>query len=363
MLKEIHKYRKELLNSQRATELVKRWWRIYVSPPKESNVCVDLDAIDEIYTKTEQGDTAPQPKQVVITENKKTALVSCMSGKKLEFFDTFSLNLLYEIKLPGQCVEVTTRGDLAFATTTNFARETPFHNKLWIINIPNREIVSSVDTQGNWSKVAAITPDMSQALISNWQSNSISVIDIKNPVGPKVTQILEIRKCPRGIAFTNDSQIAIVANFYSGNIAELRRTEQRWEIAYTSEPFDHPNYSGNPRHVLISPDNKFAYVSNKGRNFVHVWSIGERKFVTSFVVGKGPNTIDFADNSKGKILVSCSQSDRVCVLDLTSGKIVGTSPKTGGNTTGICALSDTEFLATSFDSNSLEKFTLTSQTN
>lgn len=363
LLDKVYKYRKELVHPKRALELIKRWWRIFVAPPKEKETFVDIDSLNVIYKKTGETKTAAQPKQVCITEDKKTALVSCMSSCVLQFFDTKLLKLLGEIKMPNQCVEVTTRGNFAYATTTDFKVEPPYHNQLSIINIKAKKIISSIDTDGIWSKVIAITPDGKQALVSNWKSSSISVIDFQNPKLPKLVQVIEIQKCPRGIAFTSNGHKAVIANFYSGNIAELTKARNKWRITYESDPFDHPNYPGNPRHVLISPDNSTAYISNKGRNLIHLWSIPERKFIKSILVGKAPNTIDFADHKKTKILVSCSQSNRVCLIDVTSEKIIGVSPKTGENTTGMCALSEKEFLTTGFDANTLEKFTLTRQTD
>ena len=361
VFKDIYKHRGELTDSKRRNELIKRWWRIYVMPPPETNVYIDLERQPEIFRKSGFTLTADQPKQVALTNDRKTALVSCMSSRKLQFFEAESLQKTGEIDMEEQCVEVITRGDLAFATTTNFVEQPPFHNKLWVVDIPNQRIVSGVKTEGNWSKVIAITPDGLQALVSNWQSNSISVINIANPEKPTVTQVVPLRKCPRGIAFTSDGGKAIVANFYSGNIAELAKVADRWKVIYESEMFDQPRYPGNPRHVLISPNNHFAYISNKGRNLIHVWSIPERRFVTSYSVGKGPNTIDYFGHVSDQLIVSCSHSDRVCLLDLKTGKVLGVSPKTGENTTGMCALSETEFLATGFNSNSLEKFTLTNR--
>lgn len=363
LLNKIYKYRSELIDPKKAFVLAKRWWKIFVAPPKEKEIFIDPSSLTEIYTCTGSTQTATQPKQIAITPDKKTALVSCMSSKLLQFYDTTSLDLIHELEMPNQCVEVTIKDNIAFATTTDFKIDPPFHNQLSLIDIKAKKILSSVDTNGRWSKVIAVTPDGKQALVSNWKSSSISVIDVTNHFKPKLIQIINIQKCPRGIAFTSDGKIAIVANFYSGNIAELQKVGLKWKISFESKPFDIPNFPGNPRHVLISADDSIAYISNKGRNLIHFWSIPERKFIKSIVIGKGPNTIDYVNPEKNKILVSCSQSDRVFLLDLVSGEIKGISPETGKNTTGMCNLSQTEFLATGFDSNTLEKFTLSPQTS
>lgn len=357
--RQVWKYKSELFPpfTRRSNELVKRFWRIYVRPPLETKQYVDLEAYDVTMIKIDSIRTGLQPKQVAVTQDKKYALVTCMEAKKIQVFSLSpKLTLIDEMAFSEQCVEIVIKGNTCFVTTTDFEREKTPQNHLWIIDIPNRKVLSSVPTGGNWSKVIAITPDNMQILISNWKSNTVSVIDISNLHSPKLSQILEIKKCPRGIGFTSDGKTALISLFHSGNIAELKNKRGKWEIAFISKPFDEPRYAGNPRHVLISANDRYAYLSNQGRNLINVWNIANRVWEKAYLVGKGPKTIAFVDTNEKQLLVTCSGSDRVCLVDTQSGSIVGVSQKTGALTTGLCPLSKTDFLVTGFEDATLERF-------
>lgn len=357
----IFRYLPELKPNRVKTQL-ERFWKRKINPPPERNVFISPEEFKIMTEKIEEVKTKPEPKQVSYSPETNSLLVSCMKGKTLQLFSLKGeLKLTKEISFADQCVEVTTKGKLAFVTTTNFERpprET--HNHFYIIDIASREVLSSTETNGNWSKFIAVSPQMDQALVSNWHSHDISVINIENIQRPKVTQVIKWGESPRGIAITKDGKKAVLTGFYSGNIGLLELDKYgKWKVAYTSPPFDHPNYSGNPRHVILNNEDKIAYISNLGRNAIHLWSMEKRKFIDTILVGKSPNSIAFLTKQEKILAVSCRGANRIFFINTNQRKVIGTSDETGDKPTGLCSIPGNEIVITSFGTKTLSKLKLT----
>lgn len=342
----------------RLTELFRRGWRIYIHPPKETKEFLDVQKLPISAKCVEKTHTVDQPKQVVVSKNEKLAIVSGMKGHTLQFFDLTEsrLKLIDEIPFKDQCVETTVSDELCFVTTSNFARGRDIRNHLHIVDLTRLEVVGSVSTGGNWSKVIAIHEPSKLAFVSNWHSNDISIINISDPSNLHLIQVLPCGKSPRGIAITNSGDRVVVAGFYSSDISELRKEKDGlYRVVYTSNPFDSSKYLGNMRDVLISPDDKLAYVSNMGRNLVLVWDLENREFITGMMVGKFPNTLCFANDTGELLLVSCRESNAICIIDTKSLSVVSRSENTGSSPTGLCPISG-GFLVTGFATNTLERY-------
>ena len=350
----IGKYLYEL-SPHRIKENLRLFWKIKVSPPKEREVFLPPEKVVIITNKIDTKQTREQPKQVVYDPKTQQAFVSCMEGRSLQVFhlENSGISFAQEVRFGDQCVEVLVANNFLFVTTTNFDRPPrELRNKLWILDTKSLVVISNVDTGGNWSKLIAIRPQGDELLVSNWHSHDISAIDVSNPRSPKVKQILKWGEAPRGIAFLPDGNSAIVTGFYSGNLGILeKQTNGEWRSTFTSEPFDQPNYHGNMRHVLVTNDGKTAIVSNLGRNLVHFWDIEKRKFLDSVSVGKSPNSIDLLENDL--LAVSCRDSASVYILNAQTHQVIGRSPTTGKEPTGLCAIPN-GFLVTCFGDNTIE---------
>ena len=333
----------------------KRAWRIFISPPKESREFAPLQTLPIMFEQSAVCSTADQPKQVAISDLHKLAFVSCMEGRCVQIFDLGSLRLLNTLRFDDQCVEVVVDGNLLFVTTTNFGRIIR-RNMLRIVDIPSRSIVGSVDPEGNWSKVIAISPSRDAALVSNWHTHDVSVVDVRNTREPRLLQRVACGESPRGLVFVNEST-ALAACFYSGTIVELtRKRGNSFAVSHKTLPFGFPAYSGNPRDIVLDPNDKdTAWVSNLGRNLVHRYSIGKKRIVDSVMVGREPNSIRFSKEDSTLLLVSCRASNAIVVVDTRTRKLVGKSSPTGNLPTGLETFKG-GFLATGMSSNTLERY-------
>ncbi len=335
--------------------LAKRVWRIYIRPPEESKVSLDLSGLPVLTEKIAQVQTGLEPKQVAVHPEKRLAFVSCMRGQVVQAFD-YSNNqiaLVKEWPFPEQCVEVEVVGGLLFVTMTNFARGPGESSHLAIIDIASKEVLSTTTTGGEWSKVTKPHPNGRLVFVSNWHSHDVSVIDISDIRRPKVLQIIPCGESPRGIDFTADGT-CLVTGFYSSLVHTLKEQDGNWKVVAESANFDPKGYSGNMRDILVAPNGQHAWVSNLGRNMIHRFDIERGEIVDSVSVGRQANSIRFLDETGEILLVSCRGDDVVCFLDTKEMGVVGKSAKTGKKPTGL-AVVDEGFLVTNFADGTLEK--------
>ena len=207
-------------------------------------------------------------------------------------------------------------------------------------------------------KQVAISPSRDVALVSNWHTHDVSVVDVRNTREPHLLQRVACGESPRGLVFVDDSKV-LAACFYSGTIVELtRKRGNGFAVSHKTLPFGFPGYSGNPRDIVLDPNDKdIAWVSNLGRNLVHRYSIGKRRIIDSVMVGREPNSIRFSKEDNTLLLVSCRASNTIVAVDTKTRTLTGKSSTTGNLPTGLETFKG-GFLATGMDGNTLEKYHL-----
>ncbi len=334
----------EFLNN--ITSICKR-----VKSPKEN--FIKPQSLSLKSKKISQVKTKAEPKQVCFDPERKQAFVSCMRGKAIQIFslENDKLSLESEIPTSEQCVEIELSGPHILATTTNFKRGPLEKSFLYIIDAKTGQVISKTKTGGAWSKVVKKHPKKSLVFISNWHSNNISIIDISNPKNPQLKQLISCGKSPRGIAFAPNGKV-LVAGYYSRHLHVLKETGSRYKIISNHTPFKKESYRGNLRDVIVDTNNKYAYISNMGKNTVHKLDLEEESFRKSIRVGKYPNSIRLTREGN-LLLASCRESNTVYFIDPKKMKLTGRSETTGKKPTGLAPTKD-GFLITAFSSNKLE---------
>jgi len=341
----------------RCVTLAKRFVRIYILKPAAVSRFFDASSLPMCVKRVSRTKTALEPKQVAFHPASRRLLVSCMKGQVLQAFTLQSsgeLSLEREWKFPLQCVEVSISGDLCFVTMTNFKRLGKEDSRLVIINLATNEIVSTVATGGEWSKVAKKHPTRDLVFISNWHSHNVSVIDISCLQRPKLISLVKCGESPRGVVFTPEG-LCLATGFYSGRIYTLGPTKGgQWGLVNKS-PKVTRGYLGNLRDILLHPKCGQAYVSNLGRNEVCVFDQKANTFVTSILVGRQPNALSFLDRDGETLLISCRADNIVLLVNTKSLKVVGRSSITGALPTGLATVTG-GFFITCFKDNTIEYY-------
>ncbi|MDO8728911.1 MAG: hypothetical protein Q7K26_03355 [bacterium] len=339
---------------KRAATLLKRAWRIYVMPPKETRVYLDYKQLPVISTKLANARTALEPKQVTVDHARMLAYVSCMKGQKLQEFSFAQNNLILtnEWLFTEQCVECDFWNGLILLTTTNFKRGNDQKSHLWVFDPVTGTVVSKIDTQGEWSKVIVVDDEKRIAFVSNWHSNDISVIDLSDITHPKVIQKVSCAEAPRGMVIRPDGTL-IATSFYGRGIFAIAKSGKDYQITRRSAQFDPTGYGGNMRDILFSPDKKTVCVSNLGRNMVHWYDAQTLELIESLSTPRQPNSMRFMKILTPTIGVSCRKDNLIFFFDEGTKKPIGVSAKTEKLPTGLTAV-ENGFIVTNFDNNSIE---------
>jgi YVTN family beta-propeller protein len=334
---------------------LKRGWKIYVAPPKETRIFFRPSTNQLGYTKiVGKAKTALQPKQVSANLECKLAYVTGMSSQLLQEFSYAEDNLVLtrQWNCPEQCVEVEYLDGFCYLTTTNFRRGSGQSSHLRILDTSAGEFLSSINTGGEWSKVIKLDTSHRVAYVSNWHSNSLSIIDVHDRKNPRVIEVLACSEAPRGIAVRPDG-VVIATSFYGRRIFQIASINGRYQIVKQSPVFEPTTYGGNMRDVLLTRDGRTAWVSNLGRNLLHWYDAETLELCGSISVSRKPNSIRFLDNTESLIAVSCRKDNLICFIDTTQKCVAGVSMRTGADPTGLAAI-DNGLLVTTFADNTLE---------
>ena len=245
----------------------------------------------------------------------------------------------------GSPVEGTFSPDGKYLYVSNYAMYGPGYNNegddkcsptsgfdksfIYRINRSSYEI-DAIYPVGSVPKVVEVTPDNKFLLAANWCSYTLSVISVSTE---KVVKTIKIGRYPRGIAISNDSKLAYVAEM-GGNRVHVINLED-FSVSYIT-------IGSNPRAIVLSPDNTKMYVTMNLSGKVASWDLlgnkagktvktGEaaRSLAISadglniFVVNYKSNTISKVRSSDMKMLESiktCNQPIGV-TYDTPSGNI------------------------------------------
>ena len=130
-----------------------------------------------------------------------------------------------------------------------------------VIEISTNTVTTTV-TVGTGPVGVAITPDGSYAYVANYGSGTVSVIQISTNT---VTATVTVGSHPYGIAITPDGSYAYVANFNAGTVSVIEISTNTVTTTITVET--------NPRWIAITPDGNYTYVANNGSGTVSVIQI------------------------------------------------------------------------------------------
>jgi YVTN family beta-propeller protein len=128
------------------------------------------------------------------------------------------------------------------------------------INRSNYQI-DSIYPVGSVPKVVEVTPDNKYVLVANWCSYTVSIISVEQN---KVIKTVKIGRYPRGIAISNDSTKAYVAEMGGNRIHVINLQD------FTTSFIP---IGSNPRAIVLSPDNSTMYVTMNLSGRVASWNL------------------------------------------------------------------------------------------
>lgn len=167
---------------------------------------------------------------------------------------------------------------------------------------------------GKTPKVIKVTPDERYALVANWHSSSVSVID---PQGYQTVKEIRLGGnkwyIPRGIAISADSQKAYVANMGGGTISVIDLT--------TLEVIADMPATANPRHIILANDQRTLYMSDNILGKLLAFDLIDKKITREVFIGKKARTIALSPDERYLFGVS-HDAGKLVVVDTESFDII-----------------------------------------
>jgi YVTN family beta-propeller protein len=196
------------------------------------------------------------------------------------------------------------------------AEQTP-HERLRITDFVNNKTYETRViriTTGKTPKVIKITPDGRYALVANWHSSSVSVIDAKQYTVIKTIKLGgKAGYIPRGIVCSADSSKAYVANMGGGTISVIDLTQL--------EVIDDIPATINPRHIVLSKDQRTLYISDNILGKIIAYDVVAKKTVREVAVGRMARTIALSPDERYIFAVS-HEEGKLLVIDTASFEII-----------------------------------------
>ena len=178
------------------------------------------------------------------------------------------------------------------------------------VNLESKEI-DAVYPVGSVPKVVKVTPDNKYILVSNWCSYTVTVISIESG---KTVKSIKIGRYPRGIAITQDSQYAYVAEMGGSNIHRINLND----FTKTLIPV-----GSNPRAIVLSPDESKLYVTMNLSGKVQAWDLLNNKTIKSVKTGQAARSLDISSDGSALFVVNFN-SDTVSKVRASDMKVLQT---------------------------------------
>ena len=156
------------------------------------------------------------------------------------------------------------------------------------------EIVAVVST-GAVPKYLAVSPDGSRLVVSNWCGFDVSIIDTATD-----TELgrVDLGRHPRGIAIDSDSEVAYVTVMGEARIDVVGL--QSLTVIRSIEDAA----GSTPRHVVLSADDRYLYVSNHKMNSVRKIDLQAGSVVGVANTGVETRTMALSDDGESLYVVN-----------------------------------------------------------
>lgn len=309
-----------------------------ISTPAHSDVLSDQSKM--VLVKTITGDISPKS-----VRSSGTGLVSAhnmMYQHSVTIYDSNTFELLksvsdsvqlskfgaskYPTVFKGAPVEGAFSPDGEYLYVTNYAMYGKGFNReghdtcspsskydssfLYRINLGSYEI-DAVYPVGTVPKVVEVTPDNKYLLVSNWCSYDLNVISVATQ---KTIKTIKIGRYPRGIAVSNDSKYAYIAEM-GGNRIHVINLE---DFSHSYIPI-----GSNPRAIVLSPDNSTLYVTMNASGKVASWNLLTNKQGKSVTTGKAARSLAVSSDGSALFVVNFV-SDTVSKVRTSDMKVLQT---------------------------------------
>jgi DNA-binding beta-propeller fold protein YncE len=255
--------------------------------------------LERIFTylwKTGELHTGSQPKSAAFTPDGRFIVSALLDGEGAEVFSAATLSKVTTLSPPAALARQ--KGFVEIAIP-------PGRDEIWVSQMTTAKVhvfslsefryLSSISTDGVWSKVIAFSPDGRTGVVSNWCSHDVSFIDTAARV---LVARVRVAGVPRGMAFSRDGRFLYVGLYENvgGYIVKID--------ASTRKVVKSLWFGGAMRHIVLHPSRDLLYVSDMAGKRVLVIDAAKDSLAFAVPVADMPNTIALTPDGS-YLFVSC----------------------------------------------------------
>jgi len=267
--------------------------------------------------------------------------ISVIDAKNDEVVATIPLDVTLvstgvSLNISSSAIAVTPNGKHLYVTTglcssVDRGCETPesVWYALWVINTATNKVVSASPGKGLVQGIV-FSPNGKTAYFANWDSDVVVpqvLVYESGSAGPTIT--LPTYGEDNAITITPDGKHVYVPYvLYNGTpdfpeiVTVIDTATDTVGRTVVVEPASSANTIDG---IAMSPDGRYAYVSNLGSNSVSVLDTATNTIVKTVSVGTSPGGVAVTPDG-AYVYVSNQGSNSVSVIDTASGKVVATIP-------------------------------------
>ncbi|MFQ5639571.1 MAG: beta-propeller fold lactonase family protein [bacterium] len=217
--------------------------------------------------------------------------------------------------------------------------------ELWKFDVATDRFLAKVNAGRSPANVV-INSDGSKAYVTNWdisnEGKSVQVIDTETMT---VIDEIIVGLAPHGINFSNDGQLLYVTNYFSDSVS-IVRIDAHEEVARVplAEGLN-PNRSSiyQPLQVVLTPDDRFAYVTCFSAEQVRVIDTASREVIAVVPTGVRPFLLEITPDGKF-VYVPNQRSNSVTVIRVADNQVETTiSNNSFANPHGVAFSQDGRF--------------------
>jgi len=226
----------------------------------------------------------------------KKLYTSSYKHNQLNIIDSRTGRMTKSIYLPSKAFDITLSADRRYIFAV-----APILNKLFVVDTLDSEFIKTLDV-GKLPSVVVSPYGMKKAFVSNKRSSSISEIDLKHM---QVEREIPVIGYPDNICVMN-KKLLFYNDHRSDNVYQLDL-----KTGKSNSLLQVKNIS------TIEQFEKYLFVLSRSNNTLTVFDLEKQEIVKETKTGNQPVDVKVLPKA-GKILVLCSQSDELDILDIVS---------------------------------------------
>lgn len=279
---------------------------VYVAVSNRNQLTIIDSRTNEVIDSVSVGSG---PWSVAVTPDASSAYVANVSADSVARVDLVTRSVTRMLEVTGHPVDaaVTPDGSSIFVVSDN--------DIVSVIDRETHSVVEIVATSGSLRGID-FSPDGSLGYILDVSDSQLLLVDV---AARAVTDSVSLPTAPRAIAVTHSGDEAVIADL----VDSVTVLDLATETVVETLPV-----GGNPRVVVVSPDDALAYVGNNASEHVSVIDLGSLAVVDSLNTGASPNSVAFTPDGTSAY-VGHSASNDVAVVDVATGVILTTIPVGG----------------------------------